>query len=162
MSYYMLINNIKDKFDLTWLTPSQRSIYDLITQKFISHKIINIYGQPGTGKTFLAWNLEKHYGAIKVSNIDDVENASVVIIDDYGHKKTDIRALLQEMFFKNIEKIIVITEKKADDDILCLFLDFTSEDRKVFKNNLWKHFNFDFSNEKEEYNMNSLIKYNLV
>ena len=158
----MLINNIKDKFDMTWMTPSQRSIFDLITQKFTTQKVINIYGQSGTGKTFLAWNLEKHFDAIRVSNLEDAENATVVILDNYSHKKTEIRSLLQEMFFKNIDKIIVITDKKAEDDIVCLFLDFTSEDRKVFKNNLWKHFNFDFGNEKDEYNMNSLIKYNLV
>ena len=50
---------IRDGLDIKWLTPSQQTVWEAI-QRFdgLPHRVINIYGPEGTGKTFMGWFLE--------------------------------------------------------------------------------------------------------
>ncbi len=51
---------IRDRLDIEWLTPSQKAVWEAV-QRFDGppHRVINIYGAEGTGKTFLGWLLER-------------------------------------------------------------------------------------------------------
>src|SRR5437763_6537342 len=51
---------IRDRLDIKWLTPSQQTVWEAI-QHFdgLPHRVINIYGPEGTGKTFMGWFLER-------------------------------------------------------------------------------------------------------
>ena len=162
MDYYTLTNKIKGHFTRDWLTPSQSFVFDEIENKYDSQKFINVYGSPGVGKTFLAWNFEKELGAKYIKSLSEIESSSVLVIDDYQHARRSIRDLIQEVFFHDVNKVIILTEKKAEDDITKIELSLVEDDKSKFKNNLWKEFNFNFRNEKSEYDLNSLIKNNLL
>ena len=59
---------IRDRLDDKWLTPSQNVLWKAI-QRFDGppHRVINIYGTEGTGKTFMGWFLERiNYSAYSI------------------------------------------------------------------------------------------------
>ncbi len=105
--------------------------------------------------------IEKELGGIYIKNISQLSACSLIVLDDFSHKRNCIRELIQEAIFCDVKKIIFFTEKKAEDDITKLNLNLTESDKTKFKNNLWQHLSFNFVTEKQEYNLNSLIKYNI-
>lgn len=161
MNYQDLTNRIKNKFSEDWLTPSQNKIFRKIIDGYKTHKIINIYGKPGVGKTFLGWNLNRSLDSTYTKDINTDDLKKIVILDGYSHTKNEIRKLLPIMQFKNISKIILITSSKAQDDIVALELKFIEDDKKKFKSNIFKQLGLRFENEKADYNMHNLIKNNL-
>ena len=161
MDYITLNNRIKELFTEEWLTTSQKNIYTTILNKFKTHKIINIFGEPGTGKTFLGWNIAKTMAASYTSNIEETGLQNIVVLDNWSHKKQEVRNLIPTMHLKGINKLILITEKEVKDDIIRLELLLTEDDKKIFKNNLWKNFDLKFDKEKKSDNLHSLIKQNL-
>ena len=51
---------IRDRADISWLTPSQKVVWNSIIEfDGPPHRVINIYGGEGTGKTFLGWIMER-------------------------------------------------------------------------------------------------------
>ena len=160
MTYLELINIIKKNYDKSWLTPSQFNIYGKLTTKFNAHKIINIFGTSGVGKTFLGWVLSEYFQGCYAQKTEELESNKVNILDNYSFKKQKIRALLPLLKIQSVPKILVITDKKVQDDITSLELVFDFEDKAKFKNNLWKHCQFVFNKEKND--MHSLIKFNLT
>jgi len=161
MDYITLNNRIKDLFDESWLTESQQAIYKMIIKRYRTHEMVNIYGEPGTGKTFLGWNIAETMKGVYTKDINDTSSETLVVLDNWSYKKQDVRAILPIMKFNCIKKVIVITEKEVRDDIVSLELLFTDSDRKIFKHNLWEKFNLDFVKEKDNDNMHSLIKANM-
>lgn len=161
MDYITLNNRIKDIFNEDWLTDSQREVYKTVLEKYQTHKIINIYGDSGTGKTFLGWNIAKAMSASYTSSIEDNELKAIVVLDNWSHKKQDVRNILPIMHLNGIKKVILITEKKVKDDVISLELLLTESDKVKFKNNLWKNFNLVFEKERLNDNLHSLIKANI-
>lgn len=161
MNYLDLTNQIKTKFSAEWLTPSQKDVLDTLTKKFTAHKTINIYGRPGTGKTFLAWNLAKVMGATYALDIEAPGLGARVILDNCKHAKHQYRTMLLTMHLKGVTKLVLITDKKIPDDITSLELSLTDADKQKFKNNLWKLCDMRFTKEKPDYNMHALIKFNV-
>lgn len=161
MDYITLTNRIKEIFNENWLTDSQNNIYKIVLLKYQTHKIVNIFGEVGTGKTFLGWNIAKAMSASYTSNIEDVGLKSIVVLDNWSHKKQDVRNILPIMHLNGIKKVILLTEKEVKDDIVSLELLLTENDKTKFKNTLWKHFDLKFDKEKANHNLHSLIKANI-
>lgn len=161
MDYQDLTNRIKTNFSAEWLTPSQNQIFTKILEGYKAHKIVNIFGKPGVGKTFLGWNLNRVLASTYTKDIKVDNLCSIVILDDYSHTKNEIRQLLPIMQFQKISKIILITNMKALDDVVSLELKFNEDDKMKFKSNIFKNLGLRFENEKEAYNMHGLIKNNL-
>jgi len=159
MDYLELMNSIKDQHNENWLTPSQKRIYDKVTTKFQPQKIINIFGEKGVGKTFLGWLITTFYEGHYTKDKSCLKSKIVNVIDDFGYKKQDLRALLPNTKTLSIPKTILISNKKINDDIISLELDFETLDKNKFKNNLWRFYKFNFSKEKD--NMHALIKFNI-
>ena len=160
MDYFELTNKIKGNFTKDWMTPSQSKVFEQIKGRYASQSIINIYGDSGVGKTFLAWNLEHELNAKYIKDISELMSHNLLVIDDCPHNRNYVRDLIQESFFYDINKIIFFTDKKAEDDVTKINLELTEEDKVKFKNNLWRSFDFVFNVEKFGFSLNSLIKYN--
>lgn len=142
MSVYIdILNQIKTHYALDWLTPSQRKVYD----EFVAflgppHKVVNIYGKEGVGKTFLGWVLDKQGLAKYFPSLEDVTaNHSVVIIDNAAHKRDLVRGLRNTLRDKHIHQAIIISRYRAEDSIPCFQLELTDDDVQVFKSNLFRH-----------------------
>lgn len=159
IDYLELMNSIKDQYDETWLTPSQKEIYERVTTKFQAQKLINIFGDKGVGKTFLGWLITIFYEGHYTKDKSNLKSKVVNVIDDFGYKKQDLRALLPNTKILAIPKTILLSNKKINDDIISLELNFETLDRDKFKNNLWKYCKLNFPKEKD--NMHALIKFNI-
>jgi hypothetical protein len=159
VDYLELINSIKDQYNEEWLTLSQKLLYEKVTTKFQAQKVINIFGDKGVGKTFLAWMITGYFNGYYTKDSNNLKKELVNVIDDFGYRKQDFRNLLPKTQKLNIKKTILISNKKIQDDITCFQLDFKDADKEKFKNNLWKFCKLEFPKEKD--NMHSLIKFNI-
>jgi hypothetical protein len=143
--YIEIQNQIKRKADINWLTDSQKKQYNNCVE-FLNtyHKIINLYGKEGTGKTFIGWILYKEQIATYYSSMNQVEDKkNCIIIDNYKSDRRNIRNLRNILKFKGISHVIVITRYKAEDDIPSFCLSIESEDLNRFKHNLNIHLDLD-------------------
>jgi len=161
MNYYDFINKVKENYSVEWLTPSQQAVFQMISQVYKFHEIINVYGHVGVGKTFLSWVIEKELSGFYIDNISEMEDSGLLIIDNCSNRRKNIREIIQESMLYEIDNIIIITDKKANDDIFSIELSLTDEDKTCFKNNLWRQFNLNFEHESPECNLHNLIKSNI-
>ena len=143
MSKYLeLLSLIKQKCDITWATPSQREIISLLASRYSSHKVINIFGEPGSGKSFLGWLLHKNGYGTYICDPQEILSSIPhrrVIIDNAPCERfssTKSKSYLQEC---NYTQFIFITTTPVDDDMLKLHLHLTEEDKAKFKQNLYLH-----------------------
>jgi hypothetical protein len=134
---------IHDRMDLSWLTPSQKQVWENI-QRFNSapHRVINIYGGEGTGKTFMGWLFEQltystyckwpdiHKPLLRRLTLDD-------IIPDRPTTR-NIRPLVDTY---GIQQIILLSRIRVDEKVMPAFeLRITEEDMEAFRANLYRHF----------------------
>jgi replication-associated recombination protein RarA len=107
MSLYVTwINTIKEKADETWLTQGQRKAYDAILSKWKSHTFVNLYGNSGVGKSFVARLLTKTHGYYYTHRLEDVpENTAQVVLDGLDYSR-ELRSIVRE---RNLGRVILIT-----------------------------------------------------
>lgn len=140
MSLYIeVLNNIKQNFDLSWLTNSQREIFNKCKCFLVPpNKIINIFGREGTGKTFVGWVLSKENIGLYFSSVKEViAYQKVIILDNCDHKRKFVRELRNTLRIKRINHAVILTRHRAEDDIPAFQLDLTEDDLKIFKHNLF-------------------------
>lgn len=133
---------IRDRLDATWLTPSQKAVWEVI-QRFDGppHRVINIYGIEGSGKTFLGWFLERinhstyhiwpdvHRPLLPRLTLDDV----------FPDRMTarDIRPLVDKF---GIQQIILLSRMRVNERAMPTFeLCVTDDDLENFRANLFRH-----------------------
>ena len=135
MSVYIdILNQIKEKYTYDWLMPSQSAIYDMINN-FIGppHKIINVYGKEGSGKTFLGWVLnQKGIGKYFPSLDDLTDNVEIAIIDCTQYDRDFVRGLRNRLWSKHVRQAIILTRYRAEDSIPSFALDLNEDDIRVF------------------------------
>jgi len=161
-TYTQLLNELKIKADSKWLTPSQQDIFRLISDHFQTHKLINIYGKEGSGRTFLAWMLQSHQSWTHVLDIEEWPvNCSKIVIDNYPSDKQAVRKIRSEIIANNSQQAIVITTKPAEDDIPQLELRLTQYDVQFVKSNLYQFLDVQIKNEDDSWNLHELILNNI-
>lgn len=162
--YLQLINLIKQKCDLSWATPSQQEIISLLTSCYSSHKVINIFGDPGSGKTFLGWLLHKNRFGSYISEPNEIGmpiRNHRVIIDNAPTDRFQARSLRSHLQESNYKQFIFITALPVDDDMLKLHLHLTKDDKAKFKQNLYLYCGFQLIHDEQRINLNNLLIANL-
>lgn len=148
MSLYIdILNKIKEKSNLDWLTNSQMEIFNKCRDFLVPpNRIINIFGREGTGKTFIGWILDKENVGTYISSIKEIiSNQRVLIIDNCNYNRKFVRGLRNILRLKRINHAILITRHRAEDDIPAFQLELTKDDIKVFKHNLFFELNIRIS-----------------
>lgn len=140
--YIDVLNRIKKNFSKDWMTPSQLKAFEEL-QNFLSppYRVINIFGEKGVGKTFLAWMLQKEDIGIYISSYDDlvsISNKKLIILDNSDNRRSFVRMIRNELYIKNIKGIILLTGYMAEDDIPCIELKLTQDDIALAKANLYR------------------------
>lgn len=106
--YVMWINLIKERATETWLTPSQRQVYDALLTRWQAHPFVNLHGPSGSGKTFLARLLARQHGYAYSQHLSEApRSAPQVILDDADYSRA-LRPLALEM---NLGRVVLITER---------------------------------------------------
>ncbi len=161
--YAKFLNQLKQQCDKSWLTPSQKTIFEKIITGFKNHRIVNIYSHQGYGKTFLGWILNREsYGKYFVS-IDEIKGVDLgsVIIDNFPPGKESHRKFRSNMGKFGISKAILLTQYAIPDDIPSIQLKFEDADRKWFKHICYDKLRVQIKNETGDEDMHSLLKKNI-
>jgi len=168
--YANFINTLKSQCDKSWLTPSQRSIFDKLDSGFTTQRVVNVYGAEGTGKTFLGWILEKENMGKYFVNVEDLKqylisnhgpNGIVAVIDNFPADRKAHRDFRSKMLDMGVERSVVLTQFAIPDDVPKLLLEFRDQDRQHFKHTCYSKARLQITVESERDNMHSLIKNNI-
>lgn len=141
-----IFNMIRRIQNDSWLTDSQRSVWSQLNKLLEPpYYVINIYGESGVGKTFIGWLLENKKIA-QYFDADDFLSASNkgfqrVVLDGYDPSRRSVRNLRTLLKTMNIEQAVILTKRRAQDDIPCLHLSITQRDIDIVKASLYREMN---------------------
>ncbi len=137
--YIDALNRIRQNADASWLTPNQKAAYTQLIERWQFLDEINLWGSPGSGKTFIGWVLHKQGYAIYVSDPKRIPSFSVhsaIIVDNCFWSRQTIRKVLQDCRLLRYQKIALITSEPAQDQIACIEVKCSPEDLERAAQNL--------------------------
>ena len=133
---------IRERLDIKWLTPSQQTVWEAI-QRFdgLPHRVINIYGPEGTGKTFMGWFLERmNHSTYRIwPDMQKPLLPRLTLDDALSDRATtrDVRPLVDRY---GIQQIILLSRTQVDERAMPTFeLRVTGDDLESFRANLYRH-----------------------
>jgi hypothetical protein len=132
------LNLLRNHADETWLTPSQTEVYHRLRDRLEAASYINLWGVPGTGKTFLAWVAVRSGWADYMPNSSYVKLASkssVLIVDNVSWQRQKVRAILNDCDLAGYHKIVLLSAEPINDQMPILNLSLQPGDfEKVITN----------------------------
>lgn len=138
----VLGSRIRDRLDDRWLTPSQKKVWDDI-QQFDGqpHRVINIYGTEGTGKSFMGWFLERmNYSTYRIWPDMQKPFLPRLTLDDILPDRTTTRGLRPLVDKYGIQQIILLSRNRVDERAMPTFeLRITEDDFESFRANMYRH-----------------------
>lgn len=137
MSLYVAwVNLIKEKADESWLTDSQRLVYDSILERWLAQPFVNLHGLRGSGKSFIARMLAKRGGYTYVQDLALAPpHASTVVLDDAEYS----RALRPQARDLGLGRVVLITESAIRESMPKVELVLTAHDVHQFCAALSEH-----------------------
>jgi hypothetical protein len=142
MSLYMQwLNAIKEGAEESWLTPRQSDVYVRLTTGLASQSFVNVYGPPGSGKSFVGRLLAKECGYAFAFDLHEVaEGSEQVVLDDAKYARA-MRPLCRE---RNLGRMILLTEQPVREAMARVELCLQPRDVLQFRKNLSNHCGIDF------------------
>ena len=134
-------NQIKLRSDMSWLMPSQSTAYEELLP-FLGglHRILNLYGLQGVGKTFLMHVLCKEDQVDYVASPDLIRAASrPLVVDNAPFERTAVRRMRNQMRRFDLRQIILVTRYRVEDTVPAFALTIASDDIRCFRANLFRY-----------------------
>jgi len=133
-----ILNRIRQHANADWLTPSQRTAYELLRERLEFLDEVNLWGAHGVGKTFIGWVLHAHRLAAYAPRLEDVESAClsrVVIVDNLNWQRLAVREALHRCRAHGYDKVVLISTEPVQEQMAGVELRLTADDiRKVAAN----------------------------
>ena len=133
---------IHDRLTIDWLTPSQKRVWEAM-QRFGGppHRVINVYGAEGTGKTFMGRFLERHgYSTYHVWPDIQKPLLSRLTLDDVIADRSTTRSVRPLVDTYGIQQIILLSRMRVDEKAMPAFeLHVTEVDIESFRANLYRY-----------------------
>lgn len=156
-TYEILTARIRDRLSVEWLTPSQRMVWERLSQfDGPPYRVINIYGTEGSGKSFLAWMMEREqYASYSIWGRDYHPVYSRLVLDDAVTEREATRAVRPLVDQLKLKQIILVTRSRVDEKAMPAFeLRINNEDLEHVRANLYRHLRLTvpdefFTNYKE-------------
>ena len=134
--YVQWINTIKTTSDESWLTEQQLIAYRAISSRWLSVPFVCLWGEPGSGKTFVARLLVKHHGYDYAHTLSELpEGSSLSLYDDAEYT----RLTRVETAERNLKRVVLIMRRPPRDVMPCVELKLTDRDVEKFRANLRRH-----------------------
>lgn len=114
-----LVNEMKRRAPQEYFTPTQRAAYDVLVERLqFPNQRLNLYGVPGTGKTYLAWGLARALEAVHVPVASrlrafDGQPMPLLILDNAPTYEDEERGLLADAALMDVGSVVFITQKPA-------------------------------------------------
>lgn len=142
MDLFTLNARIRDRITIDWLTPSQLAVWnDLMRFDGPPHRVINIYGSPGVGKTFLGWLLERE----RLATYGDWHEPPRpihprLVLDNARSDHASVRDIRPLVDKWRVHQIIILSRRRAEEPAMPAFeLRVDSDDFDAFRANLYRH-----------------------
>jgi hypothetical protein len=134
-------NRIKVLADAPWFFPSQAAVYqELLPFLGRLHRIINLYGLQGAGKTFLAHVLCKENRVEYVSSPELLRSVGrPLAVDNASFERTAVRGMRNQMRRFDLQQVILVTRYRVEDSVPAFALTLMREDVHCFRANLFRH-----------------------
>ncbi len=134
-------NRIKTLSDISWLSPSQAAVHqELLPFLGGFHRVVNLYGPPGVGKTFLAHILCKENRVDYISFPDLMRPADrPLVIDNAPFERTIVRGMRNQMRRFDLRQVVLITRYRVEDSVPAFALNLTPDDVRCFRANLFRY-----------------------
>ena len=133
---------IRDRLDIEWLTPSQKAVWEAV-QRFDGppHRVINIYGAEGTGKTFLGWLLERgDHSTYRIWPDKREPLLARLTLDDIVPDRATSRGVRPLVDAYHIQQVILLSRTRVDERAMPAFeLYVTEGDIQVVRANVYRH-----------------------
>jgi len=140
------------------LTKSQREAYEFIYQAVVNYEQrINLWGNPGSGKTFLAHYLHLNKDFSYFQNIEiyreykNSKPSSTIIIDNAPHERKLARVIFDDVFWKGSLNVILITREPINDAVRRINLSLTDDDVKQIQELIKQIFNVEIMEIPDNY-----------
>jgi len=133
---------IRDRASIDWMTPSQKAVWNFVNEfDGPPHRVINIYGFEGTGKTFLGWLMERErYATYMLWSHTPKPQFPRLVIDNARTDRASTRDMRPMVDDLNLKQIILLSRTRIDEPSLPAFeLRVMDEDIEAIKANLYRH-----------------------
>jgi MoxR-like ATPase len=112
-SWSRLHNDIKRRPPEQHLTAKQREVVNVICDWLKYPGAVNLFGPAGSGKTYVAWALERVMGAFHIqlpSQLEQLEAPhDILVIDNMPHTEANVRRVLATCNLRNATSVVLIT-----------------------------------------------------
>jgi hypothetical protein len=143
MSLYVeWINCIKERADEQWLTEHQQEVYEQLIDHWHNQPFVNLYGESGSGKTFIARLLVKKHDHVYLQDLHDAPNNARYVILDNAQYSRMLRPMARSL---SLGRVLLITRNRISEAMPHVKLDLTEKDVKQFQSVLAKHCNIIFT-----------------
>jgi hypothetical protein len=140
-----LNDRIRDHLSPEWLTPSQQAVWaELRRFDGPPHRVVNVFGPPGSGKSFLGWLMRREgyatygYWANPPRPIHPrlaLDNAAT----DHAAAR-DARPLVDQY---QVRQVILLSRRRVDEPAMPAFeLRVTADDLDCLRGNLYHYFSY--------------------
>lgn len=113
MSVYInILNKIKTNCNRSWLTDAEMRTFTQLSEKLGSSQLVNLFGDHGTGKTFVTWILSKEGGGAYISSptyYDTIQHHTVILDNFSDCSRNTLRELMGKYALNGVRKFIIIT-----------------------------------------------------
>jgi hypothetical protein len=132
--YVNNLNKIRQGACEAWLTPCQRLAYNLLRERLQFLDAVNLWGEHGSGKTFIGWVLNKEEPVAYVPRLDDIPQAvngtqqDTIIVDNLSWRRTHVREALYRCHSYGYRRIVLITNEPVMEQIATVEVRILGED----------------------------------
>jgi hypothetical protein len=153
MTLATLQQRIHDRLSPEWLTPSQRQVWEQL-HRFHGppHRVVNVYGPRGSGKSFLGWLMHREGHATYSKWTDERRPIHPrLVLDNAPTDRASARSVRPLVDELNIRQIILLSRRRVDEpDMPAFALTVTEDDLDHFRANLYRHLNITIPTVESE------------
>lgn len=142
MTLAALQQRIRDRLSPDWLTPSQQKVWDqLHLFNGPPHRVVNVYGPRGSGKTFIGWLMQREgYATYEIWPGARRPIHPRLTLDNAPADRASARSVRPLVDELGIRQVILLSRQRVDEpDMPAFALRVTEEDLDHFQANLFRH-----------------------
>lgn len=154
MKLATLQQRIRDRLSPEWLTPSQQWVWkQLHLFHGPPHRVINVYGPCGSGKSFLGWLMHQEgYATYQMWPDERRPIHPRLVLDNAPPDRASARSVRPLVDDLDICQIILLSRQRVDEpDMPAFALQVTEDDLDHFRANLYRHLHITLSTSESGY-----------
>lgn len=137
-----LAARIRDRLSPEWLTPSQAEVWEAL-HRFDGppHRVVGVYGPEGSGKTFLAWLLERErYSTYGIWRDVPTPTLPRLTLDNAPSDRLSAREIRPLVDQLGLRQVLLFSRVRIDEPFMPVFeLRVKPDDLEHFRANLFRH-----------------------